>query len=91
MESLTELFCLIDDFCVQFEPAWNKRLLTDGQKHRRRQTRLQLFELMTLAVLFHQFRFRQFKTFYLAYVCRFLRKEFPNLPSYHLVVELMPR
>jgi hypothetical protein len=91
MESLTELFCLIDDFCVQFEPAWNKRLLTDGQKHRRRQTRLQLSELMTLAVLFHQLRFRQFKTFYLAYVCRFLRKEFPDLPSYHRCVELMPR
>ena len=91
MDSLTELFCLIDDFCLKFEPAWNKRLLGDGQKHRRRQTRLQLSELMTLAVLFHQLRFRQFKTFYLAYVCRFLRQEFPNLPSYHRCVELMPR
>ncbi|HEX8884275.1 MAG TPA: IS982 family transposase, partial [Noviherbaspirillum sp.] len=91
MDSLTELFCLIDDFCVKFEPAWNKRLLGDGHKHRRRQTRLQLSELMTLAVLFHQLRFRQFKTFYLAYVCRFLRQEFPNLPSYQRCVELMPR
>jgi len=29
-------------------------LLADGQQQRRRQTRLQLSELMTLAVLFHQ-------------------------------------
>jgi transposase len=91
MDSLTELFCLIDDFCMKFEPAWHKRLLADGQQQRRRQTRLQLSELMTLAILFHQLRFRQFKTFYLAYACRFLRNEFPDLPSYHRCVELMPR
>jgi len=37
-------------------------------------------KLMTLGVLFHQLRFRQFMTFYLAYyVCRFLHREFPNL------------
>jgi hypothetical protein len=91
MDRLRELFCLIDDFCMKFEPAWHKRLLADGQQHRRRQTRLQLSELVTLAVLFHQLRFRQFKTFYLAYACRFLRIEFPDLPSYHRCVELMPR
>jgi hypothetical protein len=37
MDSLTELFCLIDDFCVKFEPTWHKRLLADGQQHRWRQ------------------------------------------------------
>jgi hypothetical protein len=26
MDSLTELFCLIDDFCQGFEPEWEKRL-----------------------------------------------------------------
>jgi hypothetical protein len=39
---------------------------------------------MTLAILFHQLRFRQFKSFYLGYVCRHLRAEFPKLPSYTL-------
>lgn len=91
MDTLTELFCLIDDFCINFEPAWHERLLADGQKHQRRQTRLQLSDLRTLAVLFHRLRLRQFKSFYLAYACRFLRKEFPDLPSYHRCVELMPR
>ena len=63
MDSLTELFCLIDDFCQGFEPEWEKRLLTDGQKKRRRPASLSLSELMTLAVLFHQLRYRQFKSF----------------------------
>ncbi|MDB5759164.1 MAG: hypothetical protein JWM30_2453 [Burkholderia sp.] len=30
MDSLTELFCLIDDFCQTFEPEWEQRLLADG-------------------------------------------------------------
>jgi hypothetical protein len=91
MDSLTELFCLIDDFCQGFEPEWEKRLLTDGQKKRRRPASLSLSELMTLAVLFHQLRYRQFKSFYLSYARRFLRTEFPGLPSYHRCLELMPR
>lgn len=90
MDSLTETFC-IDDFCRQFEPAWHKRLLQSGPKKRRRRCGLCLAELMTLAVLFHQLRFRQFKSFYLNYACRHLRAEFPGLPSYQRVVELMPR
>ena len=64
MDSLTETFCLIDDFCGQFEPAWHKRLLQGGLKKRRRRSGLSLSELMTLAVLFHPLRYRQFKSFY---------------------------
>jgi transposase len=91
MDSLTETFCLIDDFCRQFEPAWHKRMLQTGSKKRRRKPELSLAELMTLVVLFHQLRFRQFKSFYLNHACRYLRAEFPRLPSYQRVVELMPR
>ncbi len=91
MNSLTELFCLIDDLCQSFEPEWKKRLLADGQKKRRRLASLSLSELMTLTVLFHQLRYRQFKSFYLSYALRFLRSEFPSLPSYHRCLELMPR
>jgi len=91
MDNLTEVFCLIDDFCRQFEPAWERRLLTAGVKKRKRQCDLSLSELMTLAILFHQLRFRQFKSFYLCYACRHLRGEFPGLPSYNRCVELLPR
>jgi transposase len=91
MDSLTELFCLMDDFCRQFEPAWRQRQLTSGIRKRRRRCALSLSELMTLVVLFHQLRFRQFKRFYLDYVCRYLRPAFPTLPSYPRCVELLPR
>lgn len=30
MDSLTELFCLMDDFCQEFEPALEKQLLAKG-------------------------------------------------------------
>jgi transposase len=91
MDSLTETFCLVDDFCRQFEPAWHKRMLQAGSKKRRRKSELGLSELMALTILFHQLRFRQFKSFYLNHACRYLRAEFPRLPSYQRVVELMPR
>src|SRR5436309_7352511 len=73
MDSLVELFCVIDDFCHEFEPLWNRHLLTQGQKKRRRNTALSMSELMTLVVLFHQLRHRQFKCFYLDYACRYQR------------------
>ena len=91
MDSLTELYCLVDDFCEVFEPAWEKHLLTEGRRKRRRIASLSLAELMTLMILFHQTRHRQFKTFYLGYVRPYLHREFPTLPSYSRCVELMPR
>jgi hypothetical protein len=47
--------------------------------------------MIRLARLFHPLRFRQFKRFYNAYARRFLRAEFPGMPSYQRCVELMPR
>lgn len=29
MDSLTKLYCLIDDFCREFEPEWERYLLKD--------------------------------------------------------------
>src|SRR5512143_3334796 len=91
MASLTELFYLRDDFCRRFEPAWQQRQLTSGAQKRRRRSTLSLSELMTLVVLFHQLRFRQFKRFYLDYVRRYLHAAFPTLPRYNRCVELLPR
>lgn len=91
MEHLTELFCLMDDFCLEFEPQINANLLSDGKRRRVRVTALSVAEIMTLVVLFHQLRFRQFKAFYLHYVCQYLKSEFPGLPSYSRLVELLPR
>lgn len=45
---------------------------------------------MTILVLFHQLRFRDFKTYYLVYVLSHLHREFPQAVSYQRFVELMP-
>ena len=55
----------MNDFSRRFEPAWERRQLTSGAQKRLRGGALSLSELMTLVVLFHQLRFRQFKRFYL--------------------------
>jgi len=91
MDSVVALFCLIDDFCKEFEPAWAKRLITSGQRKRQRPASIALSELMTLITLFHQTRYRQFKMFYLIHVQTCLKSEFPHLPSYQRCVALMPR
>lgn len=91
MDNLTELYCLMDDFCKKFEPEFKRYLLQSGKRKRQRSGYLSLAELMTLVVLFHQIRYRQFKLFYLLHVCQNLRGEFPRLPSYQRIVELMPR
>ena len=91
MDHLTELYCLMDDFCKEFEPLLHQRMLQQGTRKRRRACALSLAELMTLLVLFHQVRYRQFKQFYLCHARANLKGEFPRLPSYQRCVELMPR
>ena len=68
MVKTTELFCLIDDFCQQFEPLLEQRLLDEGcdKQRRNRECVMALSEMTTIAVLFHTIRRRQFKEFYRA-------------------------
>jgi hypothetical protein len=91
MESLTETFCLVDDFCKVFEPKWKNSLLTQGKRKRLRETGACLSEIMTLVILFHQGRYRHFKSFYLNIVRVYLCREFPQLPGYKRFLQLMPR
>lgn len=88
--SLLELFCEIDDFCQTYEDEIHQQLLEDGIKKRKRSGKMSMSEMMTLVVYFHQLGFRNFKSFYLAYVWRHLRSEFPELVSYTRFVQLMP-
>lgn len=91
MDNLTELFCQIDDFCKTFLSHSQKRMIETTQPTRNRATGITLSEMMTISILFHQIRFRQFKSFYFYYLKPYLFREFPNLPSYNRLVELMPR
>lgn len=98
MDKATELFCLLDDFCQQFEPLLQTRMLThcsaeDGsdKRQRNRSCLMTLSEMSTIVVLFHRMRARQFKAFYCDIVCRFMKAEFPRRLSYNRLVQLMPR
>ena len=82
----TEIFCSMDDFCLDFLPTFQKGLISN--KKRVRASKLQLSEIMTIQVLFHFSGYRNFKTFYNGYVCQHLRSYFPNTVSYNRMVEL---
>ena len=84
-----ELFCHVDDFCLAFEPEFNKRLLEDGTRKRIRKSKLCLSEVMTIIIWFHCSGYRTFKDYYTKEVCAHLRWAFPNLVSYNRFVELM--
>ena len=84
---VTNLFCDIDDFCQVFQPEMNQNLILTGLRVRLRSTTLALSEIMTILVLFHSSRYRDFKHFYF-YLKTYHLSEFPNLVSYNRFVEL---
>ena len=86
--NILPIFCDIDDFCLIFEPCWQRHLLTTGVRRRSKPGGLCLSEVMTILVLFQQSGYRDFKTFYTQYVMKHLRWAFPRLPSYNRFVEL---
>jgi hypothetical protein len=82
------LFCDIDDFCLLFEPLWERRLLET--RLRNRPSSLCLSEVMTIITLFHASGYRNFKAYYTEHVLKHLAWAFPRLVSYNRFVELMP-
>lgn len=61
---ITTLFCDIDDFCQDFEPWLHHKQLSDGTPKRRRKSTLDISEVMTIVVAFHQSGYRTFKHYY---------------------------
>ena len=90
MDSLLELFCDVDDFCLAFAPKWQEQLLSSGELQRQRKRSLSLSEIMTILIHFHQSHYRDFKAYYTGYVLERLRGEFPGLVSYTRFVEFIP-
>lgn len=88
-DKITEIFCSIDDFCLVFEPALNKKLISSGKRTRNRKSTMSMSEILTISVLFHSSHIRTFKHFYISYVQRHLKSEFPHTVSYNRFVELM--
>ena len=90
MNSLTELFCVGDDFCQGFLPLWRRQLVSVGEIQRQRERSLSVSEIMTILIHFHQSHYRDFKAYYTDYVQERLQREFPSLVGYTRFVEFIP-
>jgi len=90
---LTTIFCQMDDFCNEFDKHTASCLLPAPAPthHHGPVCGLTVSEIMTILVMFHMIRFRDFKTFYCGYVQQYYRREFPGLPSYERFIVIMKR
>jgi len=86
---ITKIFCDIDDFMQEFEELYKQKLLENKSKNAKLNSKLSMSEIMSIVIYFHNYGNRTFKDFYLKSVCRYMKKEFPNLVSYNRFVELI--
>jgi len=83
---ITEIFYLVDEFCIEFEQTIKKHTLGNKPK---RKPRMSCSEVITIMILFHSGGFKNMKHFYLYYVQKHQSDLFPNTVSYNRFVELM--
>ena len=57
-DTLITLFCIVDEFFNEFYPEWEKTLISQGIKKRRRPSKISPSEIMTIFIYFHVLRFR---------------------------------
>lgn len=83
---ITEIFYLVDEFCLEFEQTVKKHILGQSPK---RKPRMSCSEVITIMILFHSGGFKNMKHFYLYYVQKHQSDLFPKTVSYNRFVELM--
>ena len=93
IDKIIEIFCITDDFCKEFsqELKKHKMLPTDGKKQRNRACEMSDSEIITVLLLFHFGTFKNFKHYYLHYICIHLKQEFPKQLSYNRFVAVEHR
>lgn len=82
----TDIFCLVDEFTQKFTPFL--QLHSIGNKSKRPPIMSQS-EIITIMIIFHLSGFRCFKHFYVFYVQKHMKADFPNTVSYNRFTELM--
>ncbi len=75
---LITIFCEIDDFCKEFDTLTKNKLLTGPHPGKRGpEAGLSISEIMTILIMFHEVRFRDFKTILYWIFGSLLAKLFP--------------
>lgn len=87
VDKVTEIFCLVDEFSKKFN-EFTKPHLLGHQKPSKRPRVMSDSEVMTIIIIFHLSGFRCFKHFYIFYLQKHMKEEFPNTVSYNRFVEL---
>ena len=92
-DKITAIFVKVDDFCNEFEHEYKKQALAPDAsvKKRNRKATLCDSEIITILIAFHGGQFRNFKHFYLHFVCSELDDLFPAVVSYNRFIELSHR
>lgn len=85
-DKITEIFYLVDEFCIEFDYSIQKHTL--GNKPKRR-PKMSKSEVITIMIMFHSGGYRCMKHFYIHYLQKHLTDIFPNTVSYNRFVELM--
>jgi hypothetical protein len=87
-EQITEIFCLVDEFMIEFNNHLDQRAI--GKKPKRK-PKLATSEVMTIMILFQLSGIRCFKWFYKQYLIKHHSNDFPSLVSYNRFVELQKK
>lgn len=83
---IVAIYCLIDDFCKEYE-KWEKHKLIPSNKIRNRRGNLSLPELLTIVLYFYLSPCKDFKNYYLYYLsCKY--KGYFSLVSYSRIIQL---
>jgi hypothetical protein len=85
-DKVTDIFCLVDEFCNNFDNSTKDFILGKPSK---RPAIMSKSEVITITILFHLSGFRCFKHFYIYYVQKHMQDDFPNTVSYNRFTELM--
>ena len=90
---VTEIFCIADDFCKEFDGEMAKNALpsTADTPKRKRKRMMSDAEVITILICFHFNSYRNFKHYYLGCVRIHWKHLFPQTFSYNRFVEVMPR
>ena len=92
-DKITEIYCIVDEFCKEFEEAKKGHVLpkNNTRAYKNRAFTMSDSEVITILILFHSMSFRNLKHFYLYYVQKHLKSEFPRTVSYNRFVELQSK
>ena len=82
---ISDIFCLVDEFCKDFDQTTSPFLLGKPSK---RPPVMSKSEIISICLLFHLSGFRCFKHFYIFYPQKHMQAEFPHTVSYNRFVEL---